>query len=402
MRMAQEYNPRPVSTVMISTRGADRLRAGHPWIYRSDVVKSDAAPGDLVRVMSDRQRPLAWAFWSSLSQIALRVIQGTAVTRASDDDGRALISERLRAAIAYRSTLSIDATAWRVVNAEADCLPGLIVDRYGDCLVIQTLCQATDRRLSLIVELLVEQLQPRGILARNDPRVRRLEGLEENVSVVYGDVPDRLDVTEGRIHHDVDLRLGQKTGLFLDQRDNHAAAARYARGRALDAFTYQGGFALQMAAHATSVIALDSSAPAIAALQASAERNGLSNIEPREVNVFDELRELEVSGERFETIVLDPPAFAKNKASVPRALAGYKEINLRALKLLSPGGHLLTCSCSYNVDEVLFSQVVEAAAADARATVALVEKRQQATDHPVLIGVPETHYLKCLVVRKVA
>src|SRR5262245_54362625 len=332
MRMAQEYNPRPVSTVTISTRGADRLRAGHPWIYRSDVVKSDAAPGDLVRVVSDRQRPLAWAFWSSLSQIALRVIQGASVPHASDDEGRALIAERLRAAIAYRATLSIDATAWRVVNAEADCLPGLIVDRYGDCLVIQTLCQATDRRLPLIVELLVEQLQPRGIPARNDPRVRRLEGLDEQVEVVHGDVPQRLDVREAQIHHDVDLRLGQKTGLFLDQRDNHAAAARYARGKTLDAFTYQGGFALQMASHAKSVVALDSSAPAIAAVQASAERNGLSNIDAREVNVFDELRELEVSGERFDTIVLDPPAFAKNKAAVPRALAGYKEINLRALK----------------------------------------------------------------------
>jgi len=401
--MAQEYNPRPVSTVTISPRGVDRLRAGHPWIYRSDILKSDAAPGDFVRVDSERRRPLGWGFWSSQSQIALRVIQGPAPARAGDDDGRTLISERLRAAVEYRATLAIDSTAWRVVNAEADCLPGLIVDRYDDVLVIQTLCQATDRRLPLIVELLVERLGPRGILARNDPKVRRLEGLEENVSVVHGDVPERMEVTEGRVRHEVDLRHGQKTGLFLDQRENHQAAARYARGgRALDAFTYQGGFALQMAGRASSVLALDSSAPAIASLRASAERNQISNVEAREVNVFDELRELEVSGERFETIVLDPPAFAKNKAAVERALAGYKEINLRALKLLSPGGHLLTCSCSYNVDEALFSQVLEAAAADARVTVALVEKRMQATDHPVLVGVPETHYLKCLVVRRVA
>jgi len=380
----------------------ERLRAGHPWIYRSDILKADASPGDLVRVVSDRQRPLAWAFWSSLSQIALRVVQGPSTPKSGDDDGKALISDRLRAARDYRATLSIDSTASRVVNAEADCLPGLIVDRYDDVLVVQTLCQATDRRLALIVELLVQLLSPRGILARNDPKVRRLEGLDESVSVVYGEVPERIEVTEGRIRHEVDLRHGQKTGLFLDQRDNHQAAARYARGKTLDAFTYQGGFALQMAGNAASVLALDSSAPAIAAVRASAERNGLSNIEAREVNVFDELRELEVSGERFETIVLDPPAFAKNKAAVPRALAGYKEINLRALKLLNPGGHLLTCSCSYNVDEVLFSDVLEAAAADARVTVALVEKRMQASDHPVLVGVPETHYLKCLVVRRVA
>src|SRR4051812_41259075 len=233
MRMAQEYNPRPVSIVTISARGAERLRAGHPWIYRSDIVNADAAPGDLVRVVSDRQRPLAWAFWSSLSQISLRILQGPTPAQM-DDDGRTLIAERIRAAIAYRQGLDIADNAWRVVNAEADCLPGLIVDRYGDVLVIQTLIQGTDRRLPLIAELLAEQLQPRGILARNDPRVRRLEGLDENVSVVHGDVPDRVEVLEGRIQHSVDVRLGQKTGLFLDQRENHAAAARYARGRTLD------------------------------------------------------------------------------------------------------------------------------------------------------------------------
>ena len=392
-----------MSSVTISPRGVDRLRAGHPWIYRSDIAHTDAAPGDVVRVLSDRKRPLGWGFWSSLSQIALRVIQGPASAQPpSEDDGRSLLADRLRAAIAYRATLAIDATAWRVVNAEADCLPGLIVDRYSDVVVIQTLCQATDRRLGMIVELLNEYLAPRGILARNDPKVRRLEGLDERVDVVSGDVPDRVDVREGAVQHDVDLRHGQKTGLFLDQRENHLKAASYSRGRTLDAFSYQGGFALQMAARAEHVLALDSSGPAIAAIRASAQRNGLANIETREVNVFDELRELEVSGARFETIVLDPPAFAKNKAAVPRALAGYKEINLRALKLLNPGGHLLTCSCSYNVDEALFSEVIDAAAADARVIVSLVEKRQQASDHPVLVGVPETHYLKCFVLRKIA
>jgi len=209
-------------------------------------------------------------------------------------------------------------------------------------------------------------------------------------------------VREGPIQYEVDLRHGQKTGLFLDQRENHEAAARYGRGRALDAFTYLGGFALRLAAVCDSVIALDSSAAAVAAARGHATRNGIANVEVREANAFDELRELEIARERFDTIVLDPPAFARNKASLERAVAGYKEINLRALKLLTVGGHLVTCSCSYHVDEALLLAIVESAAADAHATVAIVEKRMQARDHPVLVGVPETHYLKCFVLRRVA
>jgi len=388
-----------VPTAVVSRRGIDRLKAGHPWIYRSDVISSDAEPGDVVRVVSERDRPLGVAFWSSLSQISIRMLDDDVAAAA---DERAFFRSRLQAAIAYRASLDIDATAWRVVNGEADRVPGLIVDRYGDYLVMQTLCQATDRRIGLLTELLVELLSPRGVLARNDPRVRRLEGLPEEIEVLHGDVPETIDVREDTLTLAVDLRNGQKTGLFLDQRENHAAAARYARGRALDAFAYHGGFGLAMARHAETVISLESSAPAAAAIRATAARNGITNIEVREVNVFDELREFEIAGARFGTIVLDPPAFAKNKAAVERAVAGYKEINLRALKLLEPGGHLLTCSCSYNVDEALFKSVVEDAAADARATVALVEKRLQARDHPVLLTVPETYYLKCLVVRKIA
>lgn len=385
-------------TAVVSRRGVDRLKAGHPWIYRSDVVSSDAEPGDLVRVVSERERPLGLALWSSLSQISIRMIDADAALV----DERAFFRARLQAAIAYRQSLEIDATAWRLVNGEADRLPGLIVDRYGDYLVMQTLCQGSDRRIGLLTELLVELLSPRGVLARNDPRVRRLEGLPEEIAVLHGEVPETIDVREGDLRLDVDLRHGQKTGLFLDQRENHAAAAQYARGRALDAFAYHGGFGLAMARKAETVLALESSAPAAAEIRGAGARNGITNVEVREVNVFDELRELEIAGARFDTIVLDPPAFAKNKAAVPRAIAGYKEINLRALKLLEPGGHLLTCSCSYNVDEALFKSIVEEAAADARATVALVEKRLQARDHPVLLTVPETYYLKCLVVRKIA
>jgi 23S rRNA (cytosine1962-C5)-methyltransferase len=388
---------------IVSRRGVDRLRAGHPWIYRSDVLAAEAQPGDLVEVRTERKRPLGLAWWSSESQIALRVVAGEREFDAARDEA-ALLRARLSAAIAYRDSLSIDATAFRLVHAEADRLPGLVVDRYGSdngvWLVVQTLCQATERRRASIVEALVALVQPSGILARNDGKVRRLEGLETEVAVLSGDVPDAIDVREGTTMLRVDVRLGQKTGLFLDQRENHAAAARYARGRALDGFAYHGGFALAMARGAESVLALESSGPAIERLRVNADANGLTNIEAREANVFDELRELEVSGARFDTIVLDPPAFAKNRASVERAVAGYKEINLRALKLLAPGGHLLTFSCSHHVDEALFEAILQSAAADAHAPAALIERRQQARDHPVLLGVPETSYLKGLVLRR--
>ena len=382
-------------TVVVNRKAVRRVQDGHPWIYRSDVLSSSAGPGDLVRVDTERGRPIGWALWSTTSQISLRMVASDGVPNEAR-----FWRDRLAAAIDYRRTLPTSSTAMRLVHGEADRLPALIVDRYGEYLVIQTLCQGMDRRLDTLVASLVELEQPRGILARNDPKVRRLEGLPEEIRVVFGDVPDSIEVTEGAIRLNVDLHRGQKTGLFLDQRENHEAASRYARGRALDAFTYQGGFALQMASRCESVLALDSSGTAVAATSETARRNGITNIETREGNAFDELRELEIADARFETIVLDPPAFARNKAAVERAIAGYKEINLRALKLLQPGGHLITCSCSYNVDEALFEAVIAQAAADARASVVVVEKRMQARDHPVLLGVPETHYLKCFVLRK--
>ena len=389
-------------TVVVARRGADRIRAGHPWVYRSDILRADAEAGDIVDVETERRRRLGRAFWSSTSQIALRMIATD--TRGAFDE-RAWLAARLEAAVRYRARLSIDATAFRLVHAEGDRLPGLIVDRYGDddgvWLVVQTLSQGADRRLALVVELLETLVRPRGILVRNDAKVRRLEGLDERVDVVAGAVPDRIVVREGSIRLAVDLVHGQKTGLFLDQRENHAAAARYARGRALDAFTYEGGFALPLARHAATVLAIDSSAAAVAATRANAALNGVTNLEVCEANVFDHLRELDVSSETFDLIVLDPPAFAKNRAALERAVAGYKEINLRALRLLAPGGHLVTCSCSYHVDEPLLLTILASAARDARVTVALMEKRLQAADHPVLLNVPETYYLKCLVLRRV-
>jgi 23S rRNA (cytosine1962-C5)-methyltransferase len=382
------------SSAVIAARGAERWRAGHPWIYRSDVLKVDADPGDMVEVRSERGRPLGYAFFSSTSQITLRMLGD------GPRDEREFFRERLQAAIGYRQRVAAGADAYRLVNAEADRIPSLVVDRYGDVLVLQTLSQGTDARLGLFVELLQELVAPSGILVRNDPKVRGLEGLETVVEVRAGVVPDLVEVSEGAIRYQVDVRHGQKTGLFLDQRENHLAAGAYATGRGLDAFAYHGGFALQMAAQCESVLALDGSEPAVAALSANAERNGLTNVEARVANVFDELRELEIAKARFDTIVLDPPAFAKTKASLPKALGGYKEINLRALKLLRPGGMLITCTCSYHVSEPLFLEVLERAAADALAPVVLVEKRLQARDHPVLLGVPETAYLKCLVLRR--
>jgi 23S rRNA (cytosine1962-C5)-methyltransferase len=323
------------------------------------------------------------------------------LTDGEQPAGDDLIRSRLDQAIAFRTSLEIDATAYRLVHGEADRLPSLVVDRYGDFLVVQALSQGMDRLLPVVVAALQELVRPQGILARNDPRARLLEGLEQRVEVLSGEIPDLVTVQESGVTYDVDLRRGQKTGLFLDQRENRDAASLYARGRLLDCFSYNGGFALKLAPACQETIAIDASEEAIARVRANAERNGVA-IDARVGNVFDELRGMERTGERFDAIVLDPPAFAKNKAAVAKASAGYKEINLRALKLLNPGGTLVTCSCSYHVDEARFAQIVYEAAIDARAHVTVVEKRMQGRDHPVLLGVPETYYLKCFILRKLA
>jgi 23S rRNA (cytosine1962-C5)-methyltransferase len=383
------------STITISQRGEERIRNGHFWIYRSDIAGGDAAAGQIVRVVGPRGRYLARALFSDRSQITLRVL-----TEHDVPIDRAFWRSRLEQAIRFRRLLDIDASAYRVVHGEGDLLPSLIVDRYGDYLVVQALSQGMDRLLPQLVELMVELGEPAGILARNDPRVRLLEGLERKVEVLHGDVPDTLAVCEGTIEYDVDLRKGQKTGAFLDQRENRRAAARYAHGRVLDCFSYAGGFALQLASRASEVTALDISEEATAALAGNAAKNRLSNVSVRTTNVFDELRTLERMGEKFDAIVLDPPAFAKSKDAVPKAIAGYKEINLRALKLLPAGGFLITCSCSYHVNEAAFAEVIFDAALDARAQVSVVEKRMQGRDHPIVLGMPETYYLKCFILRK--
>ena len=386
-----------MSEVTITHRGEERVRSGHPWIYKSDIAKTDASGGDTVHVLGPRGRTVGQALYSDRSEISLRLL-----TRGDVAVDRTLWRSRLAQAIRFRESLHIDATAYRLVHGEADLLPSLIVDRYGDYLVMQALSQGVDRLLPDFAQLLIELLQPAGILARNDPRVRLLEGLEQRVDVLHGTVPDQIDIREGTVRYLVDPYRGQKTGLFLDQRENRIAAAQYARGRLLDAFSYNGGFALALAPKCAEVTAIDISEDAVARIRMNAERNGLANVQARAMNVFDELRELERRGEHFETIVLDPPAFAKNKASVQKALSGYKEINLRALKLLAPGGFLVTCSCSYNVSEGDFADVLASAAVDAHADVAVVEKRMQGRDHPVLMTVPETYDLKCFILRKLA
>jgi 23S rRNA (cytosine1962-C5)-methyltransferase len=382
---------------VIRPRGEDRIRAGHPWIYRSDVAEVAAAPGEIVEVRGARKRVLGRALYSSHSQITLRML-----THDEQPVDAAFWRDRLESALAYRAALGIDATAYRLVHAEADLLPSLIVDRYAGVLVLQALSQGMDRLLPTLVPLLVELTGATGVLGRNDPKVRLLEGLEQKVEMLSGHVPESIDVREGPLVYDVDPYHGQKTGLFLDQRENREAAARYANGRVLDCFSYNGGFALYLAPRAATVEAVDISAEAVSRVAANAVRNQLSNVTAREANVFDELRRLGRAGTRFDTVVLDPPAFAKNKASVPKAMAGYKDINLHALKLLAPGGYLVTCSCSYNIDEATFAQIVYEASVDARVPVAVVEKRMQARDHPVLLGVPETYYLKCLILRRLA
>jgi 23S rRNA (cytosine1962-C5)-methyltransferase len=288
------------------------------------------------------------------------------------------------------------------VHGEGDLLPSLVVDRYGEHLVVQTLSQATEALKGEIVSVLVDLFHPRGILERNDPRVRALEGLEPRVGVLHGEVPPLVTVSEGGVRFEADLWRGQKTGLFLDQRENHAMAREYAKGRVLDAFTYNGGFGLQVASRAAEVMAVDVSAEAVARVEKNAALNGIANVTAREANVFDLLHDLDARGERFDTVILDPPAFAKSKSAVEKARRGYKEINLRALKILRPGGCLVTCSCSYHVHEADLEAILASAAADAGASVSVVEKRRQARDHPIVLGVPETYYLKCFVLRKLA
>jgi len=381
-------------TVVISARGAERIRTGHLWVYRSDIRSAQCEPGAMVRVTDERGRYWGRAFYSDKSQIAIRIL-----TRENIPTDRAFFANRLRSAAAYRERVVQDSDTFRLIYSEADLLPSVIVDRYGDYFSIQTLSQGSEKQKALIVELLVELFAPKGILERNDPKVRLLEGLEQTVSVLYGEVPPEILAKENGVTFVYDLERGQKTGSFLDQRENHAAARRYASGDVLDCFSYQGGFALTVARTCDHVEGVDMAPAAIEAARRNQRLNNISNATFREGNTFDILKEYDEAGRRFNMVILDPPAFAKNRDSIAAAERGYKEINLRALKLLQSGGYLVTCSCSYHINEALFLQIIAEAANDARKTVAVVERRTQAQDHPILLTMPETHYLKCLIFR---
>jgi 23S rRNA (cytosine1962-C5)-methyltransferase len=386
-----------MNRVTVTKRGASRIRNGHLWIYRSDVIETrDTAGGSVVAVRDSHGNFVGQALFSSASEISLRFLTST-----EEQIDREWWRRRILDAAARRRGIASDTNAYRLVYSEGDLLPSLIIDRYDDVFVLQTLSQGAETVKPVLAELLVEEFAPRAVLERNDVRVREIEGLELVAGTLHGESPGELEIVQHGVRFLVAPLGGQKTGMFLDQRENRLAARAYARGRALDCFTFNGGFALYLAGVCESVTAIDISGDAVQTARRNAELNNIQNVEFREANVFDALRELETAGEQFDTIVLDPPAFAKNRSSLRPAARGYKEINLRALKLLRPGGILVSSTCSYHVSEEMFLRILAEAANDAHRRLQMVEKRMQAGDHPVLLGVPETYYLKCVIARVV-
>jgi 23S rRNA (cytosine1962-C5)-methyltransferase len=387
-------------TVIVNRKAGDRAASGHPWIFSSDVVdRAEAQPGDAVRVaVANRNgspgRPIGVAHYSSTSQISLRMLSET-----FESIDRSFFLRRLAAAIAHRRRVVENSNACRMVWSEGDLLPGLIVDRYGPYLVIQTLNQGMDRARDVIVSCLTELLEPAGIFARNDASVRKLEDLPLESMVLTGEIPERVAIEMNGLQLEADLRRGQKTGVYLDQRENYVAVARHGRGRILDCFTSTGGFALHCARGAETVEAIDSSEAALTTAEANPKTNGIANIQFRQADVFEFLGGID---RRYTTVILDPPAFAKSRRSLDDASRGYKEINLRALRLLESGGVLVTCSCSHHLSEAALLEIVAAAALDAGKTLRVLDRRTQAADHPILLTVPETHYLKCVILEVVS
>src|SRR5438876_2438743 len=394
--MAVEGGPGTgVRTVVVSAKGAARWQAGHPWIYRTDVYDEPRDEPGIVAVTDRRGRHLGQALYSPRSEIRLRLL-----TRGREPVDAAWWGERIAAAAGRRSGLT--ATAYRVVHAEGDGLPSLVVDRYGPYVVAQLLSAGLEQVRDDVLTGIATALAPEGILLRNDSAIRRHEGLPLEVTLAHGEVPKGVEGVEADVRYAAAPWTGQKTGAFLDQRENRVLVSEHAGpGRALDLFTYHGSFALHLARRATAVVAVDSSAEALARGQENAALNGLTNIVWREANAFDVLRELERRAERFDTVVLDPPAFAKSKQSLVRALAGYKEINLRAMRLLEPGGVLFTCSCSYHVNRSVFLEMVADAARDSGTRLQLLAVTGAGRDHPELVNAPETGYLKGVLLRAV-
>lgn len=384
----------PQPEVRVSRKAADRFRSGHPWIFRSDVTDpGQATPGATVRVLDPRSQFLGQAHYSACSQIALRML--------SRSNGPIDIAARIAAAQRFREQVVTDSSAYRLVHAEADSLPALIIDRYGDSFAVQALDQGMDNATPEIVAALKAQFSPDAIVARNDAAVRALEELPREVKLLAGDLDGPVVIHMNGFCMEADLLTGQKTGVFLDQRENYLAAARYARGTALDCFTSTGGFALHLSRTCERVEAIDSSAGALATAERNAAANGISNVTFREADVFDVLANYASARRTFDVVVLDPPAFAKSRRQIEGAMRGYKDINLRALRLLEPGGILVTCSCSHHFSEAMLLQVVAEASLDSGRSLRVLERRTQAQDHPILLTVPETLYLKCLILQVV-
>jgi 23S rRNA (cytosine1962-C5)-methyltransferase len=381
--------------VEVAPAGVRRIRQGHLWVYSSDVARDLEQPGPpIVRVLEGKGKTLGFAFHSPSSQIRLRLL-----TRGEAAPTADFLRQRISDAMKRRAPAGAR-SACRLVFGEADLLPSIIVDRYGEFLVLQTLSMGADTLKPMLVETLKELARPAlGIVERNDVRARLLEGLDSKKEVLWGFVPEQIEIREGPVVFLVDIRGGQKTGFFLDQSENRLAAARYVTGKALDCFTNTGAFALHFAARCESVLAVDVSRESLEQGRRNAERNEISNVEFREGNAFDLLRDLDRNQERFDAVCLDPPAFAKNRLALAGAKSGYKEINLRAMRVLSPGGILVTSSCSYHLVEAEFLELLQQAALDAHRYVQIVERRSQAHDHPVLSSMPETHYLKCFILR---
>jgi len=385
-------------TAALTRRGAARAQAGHPWIFRSDIVEADGEAGDVVRVTDRAGRFLGWAFYNPRSEISLRIAE-----REVREIDATWFRSRIEKALAYRESLKIDADAYRLLHAEADGIPGLVVDRYGNYFVLQVGSAAVERRMDGILAALEDLLAPKGILLRGESAARKKEGLETGVYLLRGDVPETVVVREGPARYEARPWTGQKTGSFLDQRENHEAAAQYLNGadRVLDVFSYAGGFALHAARVAQTVEAVDSSGDALELARRNAGLNGLTNISFTRANAFDVLRERSDKGDLYDAVILDPPAFAKTRRDLPRATRAYKEINLRAMKLLAPGGVLVTCSCSHHFSRALMEETLRSAAADAGRTMRVREWRGQAPDHPEILTIPETRYLKCAILEHV-
>jgi 23S rRNA (cytosine1962-C5)-methyltransferase len=375
---------------VVNAKGAKRWQHGHPWIYRSDVVRRPEVPAGAVTVTAQNGRPLGTALWSPASEISLRLVDAAPDVALDAAWWRA----RLGRAIARRAPLEGLASAYRLVHGEGDGLPSLVVDRYDRWLVVQLMSAGLEAHRAPVVEALVALTGCEGILARNDAPLRSKEALARETVLLHGDVPREIEVVEHGVRYLAAPFTGQKTGAFLDQREARVRAGDVARGRALDCFSYHGSFALHLARRADTVLALDISGAALERAAANARLNGYANVVVREANAFDYLREAESAGERWDTIVLDPPAFAKNAAALPAALRGYKEINLRAMRLLTPGGLLYTASCSYHLTRPLFLEMLQHAAADSGRRIALRELHGQPLDHPEVVTIPETGYIK--------